>query len=122
VTRQAMARMGWCPSGRLFEAAACRTAILSDDWAGMPDFYTPGEEIIIAHNTDDALAALDMSDAELAKIAQRGYERTLEEHTSRRRAHELVARLESLAERRNSMLPAHNARTPPMNTEADPRS
>ena len=30
VTRQAMAAMGWCPSGRLFEAASCGTAILSD--------------------------------------------------------------------------------------------
>ena len=30
VTRRAMAAFGWCPSGRLFEAAACGTPILSD--------------------------------------------------------------------------------------------
>ncbi|TIS30194.1 MAG: glycosyltransferase, partial [Mesorhizobium sp.] len=28
VTREAMARKGWCPSGRLFEAAACGAAIV----------------------------------------------------------------------------------------------
>ena len=30
VTRAAMAAMGWCPSGRLFEATACGAAVLSD--------------------------------------------------------------------------------------------
>ena len=41
VTRQAMAAMGWCPSGRLFEAAACGVPILSDDWQGLEEFFTP---------------------------------------------------------------------------------
>src|SRR5690606_3616101 len=45
VTRQAMAAMGWCPSGRLFEAAACGTAILSDSWDGLDAFFAPGLEI-----------------------------------------------------------------------------
>ncbi len=90
VTRQAMARMGWCPSGRLFEAAACRTAILSDDWPGLSDFYVPGEEILIARTTAEALEALDMPDAQTATIARRAYERTLEEHTSRHRAQQLL--------------------------------
>ena len=35
VTRQAMAAMGYCPSGRLFEAAACGTAVLTDEWDGL---------------------------------------------------------------------------------------
>jgi spore maturation protein CgeB len=127
VTRLAMARMGWCPSGRLFEAAACRTAILSDDWAGMPDFYAPGEEIIIARNTDEALAALDLSDAALATIAQRAYERTLEEHTSHRRAQQLIALLESFANRQSPGSSARSAHHEPparreMNREADQRS
>ncbi|MBE7158276.1 MAG: glycosyltransferase, partial [Rhodospirillales bacterium] len=38
VTRAAMADMGWCPSGRLFEAAACGVPILSDSWAGLDAF------------------------------------------------------------------------------------
>ena len=31
VTRRAMADMGYCPSGRLFEAAACGAPLLSDE-------------------------------------------------------------------------------------------
>ncbi len=35
VTRRSMAESGWCPSGRLFEAAACAAPILSDWWEGL---------------------------------------------------------------------------------------
>ncbi len=86
VTRQAMAAMGHCPSGRLFEAAACGTAILSDAWEGLEAFFTPGREILVARSTADALEALDRSDAELAAIARAGRERVLGEHTSDHRA------------------------------------
>ncbi len=41
VTRAAMAASGWCPSGRLFEAAACGATILTDRWDGLDAFFTP---------------------------------------------------------------------------------
>jgi spore maturation protein CgeB len=41
VTRRAMAEMGHCPSGRLFEAAACGVPLLSDWWEGLDDFLAP---------------------------------------------------------------------------------
>ena len=78
--------MGWCPSGRLFEAAACGTALLSDRWEGIDHFFTPGREILLASTTSDALAALDLSDAEIARIARAGRDRVLSEHTSAHRA------------------------------------
>lgn len=86
VTRAAMAEMGWCPSGRLFEAAACGVPILSDDWEGLDSFFRPGEEILLASTTDDAVAALDRSDDELQRIAAAARERVMTEHTSARRA------------------------------------
>lgn len=89
VTRKAMADMGYCPSGRLFEAAACGTPVLSDTWEGLDTFYTPGREILIARSTADALAALELSDREIGQIARSARERTLEEHTSDCRAGEL---------------------------------
>ncbi len=95
VTRAAMASMGWCPSGRLFEAAACGAPILSDAWPGLDAFFEPGEEIIVANDTDDAMAALALSDAELTRIAARARERTLDEHSATRRAREMVAILEA---------------------------
>jgi spore maturation protein CgeB len=95
VTRAAMAAAGWCPSGRLFEAAACGVPILSDAWPGLDAFFTPGSEILVARDTADALAAIDLPDAALASIACRARERTLDEHTAARRAHEMVAVFET---------------------------
>jgi spore maturation protein CgeB len=94
VTRRAMADTGFCPSGRLFEAAACGAPILSDEWGGLDSFFTPGQEILVAHDTADAVAALDLSDAELSAVAQAARERTLAEHTAARRALELEQLLE----------------------------
>lgn len=95
VTRRAMAEMGYCPSGRLFEAAACGVPILSDAWEGLDMFFTPGEELIVAHTTDEAVEAIEMSDDALARIARAGRERTLTEHTADARALELERVLES---------------------------
>jgi spore maturation protein CgeB len=94
VTRRAMAEMGYCPSGRLFEAAACGAPILSDDWKGLDEFFRPGEEILIARDTGDTLQALGLSDAALGEVARRARARVLEEHTAGRRAAQLEAALE----------------------------
>lgn len=96
VTREPMVRLGWCPSGRLFKAAACSTAVLSDEWCGLDDFYTPGEQILVARDTADALAALDMSDARLRAIGRAARERTMDEHTSLHRARQLIHFLEEI--------------------------
>ena len=94
VTRRAMADTGYCPSGRLLEAAACGAPILSDEWEGLDAFFTPGEEILVAHDTMDALGALECGDGELASIARAARERTLAEHTAAHRALELELLLE----------------------------
>lgn len=94
ITRADMAAMGWCPSGRLFEASACGVPIVSDWWEGLDTFFAPGSEIAIADSADHVLAALDMGDGELARIATRARDRALAEHTSVHRARELVAILE----------------------------
>ena len=95
VTRDAMARSGWCPSGRLFEAAACGVPILSDGWAGLDAFFTPDAEILVADTTDDAMRALATPPATLAAMARRARERTLDEHTAARRAGEMIAAFEA---------------------------
>ncbi|WP_375392251.1 glycosyltransferase [uncultured Sphingomonas sp.] len=94
VTRRDMAAMGWCPSGRLFEAAACGAPIVSDDWDGLDRFFTPGEEILLADTADDVLAALDRDDTELRRIADAARARVLAEHSSAVRAREFVQRIE----------------------------
>lgn len=91
-----MARLGWCPSGRLFEAAACGVPVVSDWWDGLDMFFTPDHDIFVAHHTSDVISALERSDAELEIIARNARERTLTEHTSERRAIAFEAAIEAL--------------------------
>lgn len=97
ITRRAMAAMGWCPSGRLFEAAACGAPILTDWWDGLDEFYAPGTEVFVARSMQDSLATLGLSDAELRRAAGQARERTLQDHTADRRARDLEAALEGIA-------------------------
>lgn len=96
ITRRAMAAMGHCPSGRLFEAAACGTPVLSDWWPGLDAFFTPGEEVLVARSTEDVVAALRRDVADLAAVGRRARQRTLDEHTSAHRARELVHALDAV--------------------------
>jgi spore maturation protein CgeB len=89
VTRRAMASFDWCASGRLFEAGAYAAPIISDWWEGLDEFFVPDREILIARTTDDVLAALDRSNAELTAIGTAGLERTRAAHTAEHRAIEL---------------------------------
>ena len=102
VTRRAMAEMGYCPSGRLFEAAACGTPILSDWWAGLDQFFTSDSELIIAKTTDDAVSALELSERELKQISRAARERTLSEHTAEHRVIELERLLDAAASERHA--------------------
>ena len=95
VTRGPMAEMGYCPSGRLFEAAACGVPIVSDEWDGLDYFFEPGREIIVARTTGHVMDALETSDEELARIARAGRERVFAAHTADRRAMELENILEA---------------------------
>jgi spore maturation protein CgeB len=90
-----MAEMGYCPSGRLFEASACGVPIVSDEWEGLDRFFEPGVEIIIARTPAHVIDALDMSDDLRARIARAARERTLATHTARRRALELEVILDA---------------------------
>ncbi len=95
VTRGAMAALGYCPSGRFFEAASCGTPILSDYWDGLEEFFCPGSEILVARTTEEAMVALARSPEELRRIAAVARDRTLAEHTADVRALELESALAS---------------------------
>jgi spore maturation protein CgeB len=95
VTRRPMAAMGYCPSGRLFEATACQAPVVSDRWEGIESFFEPDSEILLASETEDVLRAMQRPPNELKKIAEAGRERTLAHHTADARAGELEALFES---------------------------
>jgi len=90
LTRADMRAAGFSPSVRLFEAAACATCIISDDWPGLETFFKPQHEILIASTADEVLYYLNnVSEADRRAIGERARKRILDEHTSERRAVEL---------------------------------
>ena len=91
ITRAPMARMGYCPSGRLFESAACGAAIVSDSWEGLEEFFEPGREIVTASSTEEAVAALELPSELRRQMGARARERALACHTASHRAAELEA-------------------------------
>lgn len=97
VTRAVMAEMGYCPSGRLFEAAACGTPIVSDWWEGLEEFFEPGKEILIAKSSVDAISALELDSGELENISHASQQRALDEHTALHRAAQLISVIEANA-------------------------
>ena len=103
ITRALMASMGYCPSGRLFEAAASGTAVLSDWWAGLNLFFQPGEEILIATCTRDAVSAITKDPGLLQQIGSRARERALDCHTAEIRARRLVSLLETPSDQRGDI-------------------
>ena len=87
VTRRDMSIAGYSPSVRLFEAAACGAAILSDSWPGLDDFFTPGEEILLPTDAEDVVRYLtELSETEVRRVGERARDRVLAEHTSAIRA------------------------------------
>lgn len=95
VTRGPMASLGYCPSARLFEAAACGTPVLSDRWEGIGAFFEPGREILLAGSPEEVLDALGRPALDLVAIGRRARERALAEHTAAHRASELLQLLDS---------------------------
>jgi spore maturation protein CgeB len=93
VTRQDMVRAGHSPSVRLFEAAACGSAIISDRWAGIESVLSPPDEIVIADDTTDVLRALAMPEPDRCALAAAGRQRVLSAHTAAHRALELESHL-----------------------------
>jgi spore maturation protein CgeB len=87
VTRESMARCGWSPATRVFEAAGGGACLITDAWQGVEAFFEPGREILIARNGEEVaahLAGLDEGRARAIGAAAR--RRALDQHSYDRRA------------------------------------
>ena len=94
VSRSSMARFGFSPATRVFEAAGAGACILTDDWEGIGQFLEPGAEILVAGDgaaVADLLQATSTSQAKLLGAAAR--RRILAEHTYAHRAAAVEAAL-----------------------------
>lgn len=87
ITRADMVAAGYSPSVRLFEASACGAAIISDCWPGIEEFFTPGEEILLASSRDEVIDYMEnVSEQQARRIGEAARQRILEKHTATHRA------------------------------------
>jgi len=97
ITRADMVRMGYSPSVRLFEAAACGTPIISDWWPGLNTIFVPGEHILVARSAMEVLSYLrDLSERERQQLAIQARQHVLAQHTATHRAIALEGYVEEL--------------------------
>ena len=87
ISRESMARYGFSPATRVFEAAGAAACIITDYWKGIDQFFEPGEEIIVVKNgkeTEEALLSLTTERAK--EIGEAAYKKVQGKHTYRHRA------------------------------------
>jgi spore maturation protein CgeB len=95
VSRDSMARYGFSPATRVFEAAGAAACLITDAWEGLDVFFEPGKEVLVAHDGDEVAAHVRSLDAATSRrIGRAAYQRVLAEHTYAHRAEQLDAVLE----------------------------
>lgn len=105
ITRAAMARAGYSPSVRLFEAAACSVPVVSDAWVGLDEFFTPDREIFVCRSTADALQILsETRDYVRRRAGEKARRRVLRAHTPAHRAQALETYVDEVAAGRAAYL------------------
>jgi spore maturation protein CgeB len=58
ISRESMARYGYSPATRVFEAAGAGACIITDHWEGIERFLDPGREVLVARNGADVVEHL----------------------------------------------------------------
>jgi spore maturation protein CgeB len=89
ISRDSMAKMGFSPATRVFEAAGAGACIITDYWLGIEYFFEPGKEILVAGSGDEVADILsNLSANEAKEIGEAAYQRVLKYHTYAHRAKE----------------------------------
>lgn len=113
VTRAPMVAAGYSPSVRLFEAAACGTPVISDEWAGLETVFVPEREILVARTAHDVeRITRTLSEADRIAIGHAARSRVLAEHTSMHRAETLERHARELLDRQARRRPAAKSLQP----------
>ena len=87
VNRDSMARFGYSPATRVFEAAGAGACIVTDAFVGVETFFTPEREILIARDGAEVAAILAaLAPPRAQAIGEAARRRALAGHTYDRRA------------------------------------
>jgi spore maturation protein CgeB len=95
ISRESMARYGFSPATRVFEAAGAGACLITDAWEGLDQFLTEDREALVARNGDDvARHVRDLDAARACAIGDAARRRVLDSHTYAHRAAQVAALLE----------------------------
>jgi spore maturation protein CgeB len=87
INRESMARYGFSPPTRIFEAAGSGACIITDAWDGIEMFLEPDREILVAQDGPDVAAHVaGLDEARSRAIGEAAYRRILDAHTYAHRA------------------------------------
>jgi spore maturation protein CgeB len=101
ITRADMRALGFSPSVRLFEAAACGTPVISDRWPGIETIFEPATEILLVSDAREVIQILrELPEERRLSIGDRARRRILAEHTPDHRARQLETYYLEVAGRR----------------------
>ena len=100
INRESMARYGFSPPTRVFEAAGAGACLITDAWAGLELFLEPEVEVLVAQSGQEVAALVDSLDPErAARIGAAALKRVLAEHTYAHRVTQLLEVLDGRYQR-----------------------
>jgi len=100
INRDSMARFGFSPATRIFEAAGAGACIISDSWEGIEQFLEPNKEILLTHNGEEVAEILDrLTPDDAQRIGQVARAHILAKHTYAHRARQFSEVLDLSASR-----------------------
>jgi spore maturation protein CgeB len=96
ISRDSMARFGYSPATRVFEAAGAGACLITDAWEGISEFLEPEHEVLVASNGQEvANYVAGIGADEAARIGKAAQQRVLAEHTYDHRGAQLDALLDA---------------------------
>ena len=96
VNRESMARYGFSPPTRVFEAAGAGACLITDEWEGIELFLEPDTEVLVARDGAEVAAHVaSLTEDRARQIGESAYRRVLAEHTYAHRAAQLEELLDA---------------------------
>jgi spore maturation protein CgeB len=90
VNRDSMARVGWSPPTRVFEAAGAGACLVCDAWEGLEDFLEPDREVLVVGSGAEVAGVVErLGEKEAREVGAAARRRVLAEHTYAERARQV---------------------------------
>ena len=87
ISRDSMAKYGFSPATRVFEAAGAAACIITDYWEGIDIFFKPNEEILVVKSGEEVEKVLqELTPKRATAIGKAAYKKVLAKHTYDHRA------------------------------------